>query len=242
MQPIPDQPALLHRGLLVVADLHLGFELELAASGIKIPSQTPEKLERLLRLVEQTKAKRLLVIGDLKHAIPISPSKEQIEIGDFIDRLRRKVHVEIVRGNHDVGIDYLGIPIYPSSGVIINRIGYFHGHSWPSPELLDCKYIVMGHTHPVVVLEDKLGYRARLPCWLRARFDPRETAKKFGKRTDAELVVMPAFNELAGGISVNTEKLLGPIFNIVEVGGAGVYLLDGTHLGRVTDLKLEGKK
>ena len=45
IKPLPDTPALIiktssNSNLLVIADLHIGFEIELTSYGIMIPSQT----------------------------------------------------------------------------------------------------------------------------------------------------------------------------------------------------------
>jgi hypothetical protein len=45
-----------------------------------------------------------------------------------------------------------------------------------------------------------------------------------------------------GGIALNTkEKLLGPLMtnNLVDMDNSEVYLLDGTFLGRLADLRVE---
>jgi metallophosphoesterase superfamily enzyme len=53
---------------------------------------------------------------------------------------------------------------------------------------------------------------------------------------------MPAFNELVGGIAFNEatyETLLGPLFanRAILLEQAEVYLLDGTYLGTVGQLR-----
>jgi metallophosphoesterase superfamily enzyme len=58
---------------------------------------------------------------------------------------------------------------------------------------------------------------------------------------------MPAFGELVGGAAVNRrmpDELLGPMFRagVVSLDEAEVYMLDGTYLGRVKELrKLTGE-
>jgi metallophosphoesterase superfamily enzyme len=56
------------------------------------------------------------------------------------------------------------------------------------------------------------------------------------------MVIMPTFNDLMGGLPVNSEtpkSLLGPLFRsgAVDVEGFDVYLLDGTFLGNVGFLR-----
>ena len=53
---------------------------------------------------------------------------------------------------------------------------------------------------------------------------------------------MPAFNELCGGVPFNEstqEDLLGPVFSSggIELENAEVYLLDGTRLGRLKNIR-----
>jgi metallophosphoesterase superfamily enzyme len=48
---------------------------------------------------------------------------------------------------------------------------------------------------------------------------------------------MPAFNPLCGGIAVNRDPLLGPFGSLIDVDNAEIYLLDGSSLGKVKDLK-----
>jgi metallophosphoesterase superfamily enzyme len=48
---------------------------------------------------------------------------------------------------------------------------------------------------------------------------------------------MPAFNPLCGGIAVNKEPIIGPFEKILNVKNANVYLLDGSSLGKVKDIK-----
>ncbi len=54
---------------------------------------------------------------------------------------------------------------------------------------------------------------------------------------------MPAFNELCGGMPVNDlrARFLGPLFKekLLAVDEASIHLLDGTHLGRLGDLKVD---
>jgi hypothetical protein len=122
-----------------------------------------------------------------------------------------------------------------------------HGHTWPSPELLDTKLLVAAHIHPAIEFRDKFGVRAIEPVWLRARLN----AKKFPKKLQAqikgdlpELLVMPAFGELVGGTAVNREipeELIGPMFKAgaVKLDEAETYLVDGTFLGKVNRLRVK---
>src|SRR3989344_5322388 len=55
--------------MLVVSDLHLGIEYDIQRSGITIPSQTSVLKERLNKLIRQTKAKSLVILGDIERVL-----------------------------------------------------------------------------------------------------------------------------------------------------------------------------
>ncbi|MBN2518761.1 MAG: phosphoesterase, partial [Candidatus Altiarchaeota archaeon] len=80
MKFIPNRPAVLVGNMLVVADLHNGIEYELHKKGVEVPSQTQAKLERLKSIIDETRPKRLVILGDLKHNIPITSRQEYYEV------------------------------------------------------------------------------------------------------------------------------------------------------------------
>ena len=255
--PVYGTPALIVRigreRALVVADLHLGTEGELAKKGISLPSQIHHVEARLIELIKKRRANKLILLGDIKHNIPIASWQEWRELPGFFEDLAKLVQVEVVRGNHDGGLEGMipkEVRIHGAHGIVLGkrrRIGLMHGHTWPSPELLDTKLLVVAHIHPAIEFRYKFGGRAVEPVWLRARLN----AKKFPKKLQAqikgdlpELLVRPAFGELVGGAAVNREipkELIGPIFKAgaVKLNEAEAYLLDGTFLGKVSRLKVK---
>ncbi|MEM2507972.1 MAG: metallophosphoesterase [Candidatus Hadarchaeales archaeon] len=248
---IPGEPALMVRAggqkILVVADLHLGVEGELAESGISLPSQTPKVKKRLLSLVERFKPDRIILLGDVKHGIPVASWQEWRELPALLEELMKYANVEIVPGNHDGDIEGMvprGVVLHDVRGIKLgNSVGLLHGHAWPSPDVMGCKVLVMGHTHPAVEIRDKYGGRIVEPVWLKVELERSKLPKELrvGKKCP-KLIVMPAFGEMVGGAPVNrkmSEEFIGPMFksgaaNVLE---AEVYLLDGTLLGRVRNLE-----
>ena len=265
-------PALLVEGgerLLVASDLHLGIEYELAKMGINIPFQTERYMGELLGLVREHRPDRLVLLGDVKHGVPITSFQEKREIPLFFNALLDEVdQVDVARGNHDGNIQNLapeGVVIHPSRGFVVGegfRVGLLHGHAWPYPGLLGCDLLVMGHNHPTVRLNTPLGVRVSRRVWVRGVVDPVRVAaavlgqdgvkaeepleafrERYGVEVGApQVVIVPTFNDLMGGLPVNSEtprSLLGPLFRsgAVEVDDFDVYLLDGTFLGRVDFLR-----
>jgi putative SbcD/Mre11-related phosphoesterase len=250
--PIYGVPALKIRSkenVLVVADLHLGIESELARRGVTLPSQVPKIKERLLKLIERERSKRLIFLGDVKHNVPIATWQEWRELPAFFEELAERVRVEVVPGNHDGGLEGMvpsGVKIHEVGGVLLGRkIGLIHGHAWPSPALLKAELIVAAHNHPAVEFRDELGGRTIEPAWLRCKLSSPKLPKKLKKAIEGdgpEVLVMPAFGELVGGAAVNRavpEEFLGPMFKsgAVRLDEAEVYLLDGTSLGTVGNLR-----
>ena len=251
-EPLVNEPALVIDKALVLADLHIGIEDELSLSGINIPSQIEQRIERVLHYLDIAKVGRVVLLGDIKHTISKISKLEREDIPHFLYSIAGHASIDIVPGNHDAGIEYLiphdtafGIRIHPSKGYRVNDVGLMHGHTWPATELLSCSYVIMGHNHPIVRLADVLGHVSSKPVWIRARFDEQAFEEKYpelGGFNDPRVIIMPAFNELVGGVAFNEasyDTLLGPLFanRAIKLEQAEAYLLDGTYLGTINQLR-----
>jgi hypothetical protein len=232
---------------LVVADLHIGIEYEFYKSGIKIPSQVAEMKKNILDLIKQTKAKRLIILGDVKHDVPGVSYQEMKEIPGFMKDLSQRIKVDVCLGNHDTYIKKLSpeeIKIHASEGFKIGKFGFIHGHAWPSKKLLSCDFLISGHTHPIIQFTDKFGYRIIEPVWIKNRIDKEKIKEKYkiDRIGKLEFIIMPAFNRLLGGTPINVKRnndeLLGPLLknNFVNMDKSEIYLLDGTYLGKLKNL------
>jgi metallophosphoesterase superfamily enzyme len=256
--------------IMLATDFHLGIEYELAKMGINIPYQTERFLGELLALVREHRPDRLLLLGDIKHGVPITSFQEKREIPRFFGALQEEVdRIDVVRGNHDANLQNLlpeGVEMHTSRGIMIGKefkIAAFHGHAWPYPRLMAADLMAMGHNHPAVRLNTPLGVRITERVWVRGNCDTARLASAFLEQAgveagedpiqafeerfgvgvgDPKMVIMPAFNDLLGGLPVNAEapkSLLGPMFRsgAVDIEGFDVCLLDGTFLGKVGFLR-----
>jgi metallophosphoesterase superfamily enzyme len=128
----------------------------------------------------------------------------------------------------------------PAYGFRLDGTGFCHGHAWPYKKVMESKVLVMGHNHPAAAFRDSMGHRQIVPCWMRVPFLRKH--KRYPK-LPKEAIVLPAFNELCGGMPVNDirARFLGPLFDedIVRVDEASLHLLDGTYLGRLKDLRVD---
>jgi uncharacterized protein len=235
----------IERKTLVVADPHLGWEISLQEKGIHIPSQTQKLLKKLIEIISEYKPDSLLILGDVKYTVVASEPGEWHDIPDFFEELKKHVaEIGIVRGNHDANLEPMlpeKIEISPSSGVVVADVGLFHGHKWPSPELLSCKTLIMGHLHPVVVFRDPAGFKLTRQVWIRADCNSELLAEVLLKKHNVkiersieetlqrhykvklrtkQIFIMPSFNDFLGGRPVNEvnpkrtaggESLIGPV-------------------------------
>jgi len=232
-------PALRIDNVLVIGDLHIGVESHLGSKGFHLPSRTAEMRDNLLKISGD--ATRLVVIGDVKDSVPGSTKQEYREIPDFFNTMIERFDiVDIVTGNHDTQIEEFlpkHVNVIPASGLVIDRVGLIHGHTWPSAEVMASETLIMAHNHPTVMFRDGVGKRTTEQCWFRAPFTD---APSVYEKRPKETIMIPSFNRLLGGspINVKEEGFLGPLMNsgMVDIDGAGVFLLDGTYLGKRRNL------
>ncbi|MEM3437522.1 MAG: metallophosphoesterase [Nitrososphaerales archaeon] len=242
---VPNEPALLLETssdkILIISDLHLGFEKELSSKGINIPSQTQKIFDKIKLIVEKFSVNRIIILGDVKHGTLKIVPQERFDIPQFFHKLKDLVKsIEIVRGNHDGGLKALlpkEIKIHPPKGISIfdgkESYALIHGHAWPYPELFSCDVLIMGHNHLTIEFREN-SFRIAEPVWVIAKLDRKKVAKSFLKYLrlkigadplksfkdhfgfnfgNPRIIIMPNFNPLLGGnaINMNYAALLGPL-------------------------------
>ncbi|MFB6175249.1 MAG: metallophosphoesterase [Candidatus Nanohalobium sp.] len=204
-------PAVYHEGLdlAVISDLHLGLEGGMTSKGSYVPKfQLDELLEDLREIRKRTRASRLLVNGDLKNEFKTSLYSERSEIEKFLDEAEDLFdELILIEGNHDTFIEstvekkgYELEKFHLEDGVL-----FTHGHI--SLEKLDVEEdfetVVIGHEHPALELEDDIGVKEKVNCFL------------YGRNSEGKaLIVMPAFSTISNGSGVNrmpSRELLSPI-------------------------------
>ena len=234
---------LVDESALILSDLHYGVEAEMLRGGVWVPNRSTGRTEKVLKLIKQTKSKRLILLGDVKHQVPHNSKQQRTDLEQFFMAVNRVAKVEIVPGNHDGGLEDIipsDVKFHKSDGFVIGEIGMVHGHAWPSQEVMNSKILVMGHEHPALSFRDRLDKLHSEPCWLRA---PMLDHERYDKVPE-QLIVMPAFGELAGR-TMNREPLkgLGPVLRngLADLEKARVETLEGLdfgELGNLIDLRL----
>jgi DNA ligase-associated metallophosphoesterase len=175
--------------LLIVADLHLGKDRSFRAAGLPVPAGSSERtLARLDVILWRTRAKRLLILGDLLH----DRSSMTPELADALGRLRRthgRTEFLLLRGNHDrcagdppPHCDFRALDPPFSDGAVI----FLHE---PSEDLQSLPWVA-GHLHPVIRLQGRLGGAMRLPALI----------------AGSRRMLLPAFGDFTGGFLVKPRE------------------------------------
>ena len=184
--------------VLVIGDLHLGYEGSMRESGYMIPSglykQTIEDLDLIFDRISK-EVDKVVILGDLKHEFGKYAEDEWKEIGEVMNYLRRKVkEVIIVKGNHDAIIGSMIEKL--DNGKLVDYylwdgFAFLHGDKDFKDKIYDkkIKYWVIGHGHPAIVLHEK------------GRGVKKEKYKCFlvGKFRGKKVIIVPSFFPLTEG-------------------------------------------
>ena len=172
---------------LLVADLHLGKEATFRHRGIPVPDGAATKdLARLAMLVAKTRARRLLILGDLFHARSGCTDRVFAEFATSREQFSR-TEVLLVAGNHDRSIGRLPMGIGIDSVVRTHDEPPFHfvhepGTPLPEPDR-DDPFTVAGHLHPTLAIRSPSGERIADRCFV----------------AEPGVLVLPAFGSFTGG-------------------------------------------
>ena len=231
---------------LLISDLHLGLEKEMARKGFRLPSHTVKMAERVRDLVEKFGTSRLAVLGDVKHSVGKVEDVDWSAVPWFFDTMLDLFEsVEVVPGNHDGNLKTVlpqRVRLHDSQGAVLGRgrgrIGVAHGHAWPSKEAIASRNLVIGHSHFTYEMRDNLSSKTRESVWVFTRYGVRGLMEGAGYgqtgRGEGKLTIMPPFNRLVGGQPINRGKSFqfGPVLSSksVDLDAADIFLLDGTRV------------
>jgi DNA ligase-associated metallophosphoesterase len=148
---------------LFIADVHLGKDASMLASGIPIPlGPTTDTLQRLSDVLLKTSPMRLVLLGDLWHA---KAGRTCGFTSDFAAwrEAHKDIEMILVEGNHDLKSG----PLPKGANVLEVKephvIGPFALCHYPVPSMEG--YVLGGHIHPAVVLQGPGRQSLKLPCF-----------------------------------------------------------------------------
>lgn len=191
---------------LVIADIHLGFEEDMAFKGVFLPRiQLNKAIEIVEKAINYVNASILIIAGDVKHRFEKLGKKEAKDLKDFLEftsKIFKKV--VIVRGNHDTYLfsisSRFGVEVYDK--LWLDKILIIHGHKHlddtDKPEIM-----IMGHEHPSIAIKDPTtGYSSKFPCFLLLPL-----------KRGGYVVILPASGLYQSGTAVSTslESYLSPV-------------------------------
>jgi DNA ligase-associated metallophosphoesterase len=171
---------------LLVADLHLGKAATFRKAGIPVPEGSAQRdLARLERLIVETAARRLLILGDLFHAAGGCTPEVFAEFAAVRQRITNTA-VLLVIGNHDQRIGRLPAELGIDSCIRTLDEPPFHFVHEPATSLDEpgrAAFTIGGHLHPTVSIRSPSGDRIADRCFV----------------AEDSLLVLPAFGSFTGG-------------------------------------------
>lgn len=174
------------KGILFLADLHLGKINHFRRSGIPVPTKANHRnLEMIVDLVHATHPKRFICLGDLFH----SHYNPEWEVFGELVRHFHNTSFELVMGNHDIMSDQQ----YRRKGIVVHdslRIDPFIFTHHPMEEVEAHLYNVSGHLHPGVNMRGIARQSVTLPCFY------------FGQQAG----LLPAFGQFTGLARIRPRK------------------------------------
>lgn len=161
---IPSKPILIvesSKKNLVVTDIHIGFESQMASNEIFIGKNTStnETITELSDILDKEKPDSLILLGDVKSSVKNISKNEWDEVPKFFEKIKQKCDIIMIPGNHDANIQRLipkEIIMTSTSGMIEDEVLFTHGHVMPSENFSNVKKIIMGHVHPVFFQKESI--------------------------------------------------------------------------------------
>ncbi|WP_049922876.1 metallophosphoesterase [Halopiger djelfimassiliensis] len=170
---------------LVVADVHLG---RAAASNVDAPLDDGDAVRRRLEpLLGETDPQTVVVAGDLLHSFQRVPRGLEDDLSALESVVAEAgASLVVTPGNHDTMLS----SVFDGETAAEYRLAdgetvVCHGHE---PPTTDATRYLVGHDHPALSVEGR-----KLPCFL---YGP-------NAYDGADVVMLPAFTQLAGGATVN---------------------------------------
>ena len=212
--------------LLLINDLHIGYEEALQQKGVLVPRFQLREIQQMLQhIFQRVQPETIVINGDLKHEFGRILRQEWTEILVFFDFLAEHTkRIIIVKGNHDMIIG----PLAERKGVEVLkelRLGdtlIIHGDALVET---DAKRLIIGHEHPAVTLREGSKWE-KYKCFLG------------GKWKRKELFVMPSFTPLLEVTDILKEQLLSPF--LTEIKNFDVFIVGKEEVlafGKVGGLK-----
>ena len=182
---------------LLASDLHWGKAETFQAHGLALPSNIiDDDLARLSKAIHETKAERLLILGDLIHT-PRGVTEHVQKKVELWRRDHEKLTLQVIRGNHDKRFSWPEIWNIDDLGTELRDQNFLFTHD--EPRAKSDHFVWMGHIHPVVCLRGG-GDALRLPCFV----------------IEKDVGLLPAFSLFTGGASIGGRAPNRRVFAVAD--------------------------
>lgn len=218
--------------VLVIADVHIGYEEALNKQGVLVPrlqfEEIVKKTESILNRLKGRKIHRIIVNGDLKHEFGTISEQEWRNTLKFLDLLAKHCdEIILVKGNHDTilgpiarkrnvkVVDYYFIDYNTdesNNGQYNNEMPITKKFNKNKPKKILVIHgdripekKVLGHARTVIIGHEHPA--------ISIKEGPRiETYKCFlkGRYKGKNLIVLPSFNTMIEGTNVLRDRILSP--------------------------------
>ena len=234
---LPPKPAMMLDGQkksMIVSDMHIGFESELAANSVFLGKNSTinSTVLELTEMIRVQKPKDLILLGDVKSSIRSITRQEWNDVPFFFESIQKLCEIVLIPGNHDANIQRLvpdGVTMISPAGMIEEDILLTHGHTMPSENFAHVNRIIMGHVHPVFFEEGSVLNGQQV--WVLMKVDKQDVFP--GRYGSLTITVMPSFNRYFHATHKKRyRKSISPIIERVkDRASAVVTTLDGIPIG-----------
>lgn len=184
-------------GILVVGDLHIGYDQMIKDQGINLLfDQLEETKKEIEIIIKRVKAiytlKKIILLGDIKHHFNF----KREELSDlrkflrFLEKYLPKENIILIKGNHDTfSLKDYELKEFYKEGIF----AFTHGEK-DYLELYDknIKTIITSHIHPAVLIKDKINIkREKYKCFL------------VGKYKRKQFIILPSFFSITEGSEIS---------------------------------------
>ena len=185
--------------ILVIGDMHLGYEFTFREAGSQIPAlqlnQTKEDLEKIfLKLKKEKKGiKKVIFLGDIKHLFHYEKGEKNIILNVLllVGKYVKRENIILIKGNHEKMAQIADKELLEF--YVEEDIAFIHGDIIINEVFKkEIKIIIMGHLHPAITISDSQKIKKeKYKCFL------------VGKYKNKEIIILPSFLPIIEGTSVN---------------------------------------